>query len=226
MNLVLTKRQPIHSTSRHSSHFTTLAALLTALSALVITTPVLAHHPMGGKISTNFIEGFLSGIAHPIIGVDHLAFIVAVGLLAASFPKGVWVSIVFVISALLGTGIHLQSINLPIAEIIVAVSIIVFGSMLAIKYRPTLPGMLFLTTSAGLFHGYAYGESIVGATTVPLVAYLLGFTLVQLAISIFSYRVSRITLQKVSEQSNQPLRLAGFTIVGIGIAFLTNQFTL
>lgn len=226
MNLVFPKRQPIHSISQQFSHFTTFAALLTALSALVITTPVLAHHPMGGKVSRNFIEGFLSGIAHPIIGVDHLAFVVAVGLLAASFPKGVWVSIVFVISALLGTGIHLRSINLPIAEIIVAVSVIVFGSMLAIKYRPTLPGMLFLTTSAGLFHGYAYGESIVGATTVPLVAYLLGFTLVQLAISIFSYRVSRITLQKVSEQSNQPLRLAGFTILGIGIAFLTNQFTL
>lgn len=225
MNLIPTNKQRIHPTSRQSSHFIILAALFTALSAIVATTPVLAHHAMGGKVSTNFIEGLLSGLAHPIIGVDHLAFVVAVGLLAASFSKGVWVSIVFVTSALLGTGIHLQSINLPISETIVAVSVIVSGMMLAMKYRPTPSVMLFLMTSAGLFHGYAYGESIIGATTVPLVAYLLGFTLVQLAISLFTYYVSRIILKQVSEQSGQPLCLAGFTILGIGIAFLANQFT-
>ena len=33
----------------------------------------------------------------------------------------------------------------------------------------------------GQLHGYAYGESIVGAESSPRVGYLLGFSLVQLA---------------------------------------------
>ena len=42
--------------------------------------PASAHHLMGGKTPTTFTDGILSGLGHPIIGVDHLAFLVAVGL--------------------------------------------------------------------------------------------------------------------------------------------------
>jgi len=31
---------------------------------------------------------------------------------------------------------------------------------------------------AGIFHGYAYGESIIGARVAALVAYLIGFTVI------------------------------------------------
>ena len=33
--------------------------------------------------------------------------------------------------------------------------------------------------SYGILHGYAYGESIVGAETTPLLAYLVGFAVIQ-----------------------------------------------
>ncbi len=36
----------------------------------------------GGKGVSNGIEGFVSGVAHPLIGVDHLAMIIAIGVLA------------------------------------------------------------------------------------------------------------------------------------------------
>ncbi len=39
-----------------------------------------AHHVMGGRMPATFAEGLLSGLGHPVIGIDHLAFIVAVGL--------------------------------------------------------------------------------------------------------------------------------------------------
>ena len=35
------------------------------------------------------LHGLLSGIGHPIIGFDHLAFVIAVGLIAA-FNQTVW----------------------------------------------------------------------------------------------------------------------------------------
>ena len=37
----------------------------------------IAHHPMGGNTPSTLWEGLLSGVGHPIIGFDHLAFIVA-----------------------------------------------------------------------------------------------------------------------------------------------------
>ncbi|MGD1951584.1 MAG: HupE/UreJ family protein [Leptolyngbyaceae cyanobacterium] len=51
------------------------------------TLPALAHHPMGGKTPSSFIEGFLSGVGHPVIGLDHLIFVIASGLLAAAMGR-------------------------------------------------------------------------------------------------------------------------------------------
>jgi urease accessory protein len=39
-----------------------------------------AHHLMGGKTPATFADGILSGVGHPIIGPDHLAFLVALGI--------------------------------------------------------------------------------------------------------------------------------------------------
>ena len=39
-----------------------------------------AHHLMGGKIPPTFAEGFLSDVGHPIIGPDHFAFLLALGI--------------------------------------------------------------------------------------------------------------------------------------------------
>jgi urease accessory protein len=34
-----------------------------------------AHHLMGGRTPSTFADGILSGVGHPIIGPDHLAFL-------------------------------------------------------------------------------------------------------------------------------------------------------
>ena len=51
-----------------------------ATAALALTaTPALAHHPLAGAPMETFTHGMLSGIGHPILGFDHLFFIIAVG---------------------------------------------------------------------------------------------------------------------------------------------------
>ena len=224
MSLTVTKKQRIHSIWLQLPYFTTIAVVVTVLSTLLSITPAIAHHATGSKISTNFIEGFLSGLAHPIIGVDHLSFVIALGLLAASLRLGFWIPVAFVLSALAGTGAHLQSVNLPAPEFFIAASVLIFGGILARKHYPNLVLMLILAAIAGLFHGYAYGEAIVGATMVPVLAYLLGFTIIQLAIAMLVYHMGRTILKQASEQPVQSFRFAGFTVLGIGIAFVTNQF--
>lgn len=225
MSRTVIKKQRVHFTWLQLPYFTTIAVVLTLLGTLLSVTPAIAHHATGGKVSTNFIAGLLSGIAHPIIGADHLSFIIAVGLLAASLRLGFWIPVAFVLSALAGTGAHLQSVNIPAPEFFIAASVLIFGGILAMKHYPNLVVMLILAAIAGLFHGYAYGEAIVGATIVPVLGYLLGFTIIQLVIAMLVYQMGRTILKQASEQPVQSFRFAGFTLLGIGIAFVTSQFT-
>ena len=56
---------------------------LIGLSAIAASaTPALAHHPLGGLPMETFTQGVLSGIGHPLLGFDHLFFVIAVGIAA------------------------------------------------------------------------------------------------------------------------------------------------
>ena len=54
-----------------------LARLSLAFAFSLAALPALAHHPMGGTTPTTFMQGLLSGIGHPILGLDHLAALIA-----------------------------------------------------------------------------------------------------------------------------------------------------
>ena len=192
-----------------------------AASVLFYAVPALAHHPNGGEIPNNFVEGFFSGIGHPVIGIDHLVFTIAIGLLAALSKKlGMIIPTAFVVATAIGTIIHLQSIDLPGLELIISASVLVMGIFLAQKNPANLGLLAALSALAGIFHGYAYGESIVGAETTALGAYLLGFCSIQLAISAIAFYIGRRIINQ--PQSALLLRFAGFTVCGIGFAFLSN----
>jgi urease accessory protein len=206
-----------------------LAAPMLALS--LIATPALAHHAMDGKMPSNLLEGFMSGMAHPLIGFDHFAFIVAIGLLAATRKQGILIAIAFVLTAMLGTGLHIAQINVPGVELLVSGSIVLFGVLLARKDSLNTSMVAGLSAVAGLFHGYAYGEAIFGAEMTPLLAYLAGFTVIQLAISLVAFWMGkaivlgRKSLDQTSEAQPTPdkLRFTGLVICGVGLAFFASQ---
>jgi urease accessory protein len=183
--------------------------------------PALAHHALGGKTPTHAFAGFLSGLAHPIIGIDHLAFVIAAGLLAAAIGRGVGMPIVFVAMSLVGTGLHLMNVNLPAPEWFIALSVLGFGVMLALRHQPQGGVVVGIAAIAGLFHGYAYGESIIGAEMGPLAAYLAGFAVIQLAIAFAAYWIGGRLLSNADRSTALPLRFAGFAICSMGMTFLT-----
>src|SRR4051794_14567406 len=63
---------------------------LIGLALLAAAVPAHAHHFMGGALPQTWLEGLLSGLGHPVIGLDHAAFIVAAGFLLARAPGGLW----------------------------------------------------------------------------------------------------------------------------------------
>jgi urease accessory protein len=152
-----------------------------AILALLAAPLAQAHHPMGGATPSTMVEGLLSGLGHPVIGPDHLAFLLIAGLLAAAVAGSAryLLPLAFVGATVGGTLYHLAAADLPLTESVIALSVLLGG--LALVLRRNLPTLLLggLFAVAGVYHGYAYGEAIIGAESTPLLAYLAGFAFIQ-----------------------------------------------
>lgn len=193
-----------------------------SFAGLWATENALAHHAMGSKLPVTFIQGLLSGIGHPVIGIDHLAFVIGVGVVAAFSPRPVSLPLVFIATTLLGCFFVVVGGALPMAELIVSASVLLLGALILSGLRPAQGLWFSLFALAGFFHGYAYGQSIVGAETWPLVGYLFGFGTVQYLIASSAVAVIRLTNPLGRAKTMYP-RLAGAVIAGVGVTVLVEN---
>lgn len=193
--------------------------LLAAPAAFASAAPAFAHHAMDGVLPATLEQGLISGLAHPVIGLDHLAFVAGVGLASAFLPYGVLLIGAFIVATLAGCGLHLLEANLPAAEIVIAASVLVVGVAIMSGRQLSAALALVLFALAGLFHGYAYGESIVGAEQTPLAAYLAGFATIQFAIAFVVMAIAK-TVTADAPAAPVQLRVAGGMIAGVGLTFL------
>ena len=208
-----------HSISRKHGLFlrTISVAGLTGLAA-----PALAHHAMEGRTAESSLEGLLSGLAHPVIGLDHLAFMIAISLLAVGLSRRNTVPLAFVLTTVLGAVIHFMGIQLPLAEVAVALSVVGAGALLLVDKSYRQNSLVVLGAAAGLFHGYAYGESIVGAEQTPLLAYLVGFSCIQFALMAAAIRLGDWVLKRPNQAGNRILARSTGSIVSLtGLVFLS-----
>jgi urease accessory protein len=144
----------------------------------------LAHHPMDRKMPGTLFEGLLSGLGHPIIGIDHLAFIVGCGLIASAYRQALWLPLAFVAASSAGALLHFQGFSLLWTEGAIALSLICLGAVMAFQSRLPVGAAAGLFAIAGLFHGYALFESIIGAEPSPLVAYAAGMVISQYGVAV------------------------------------------
>jgi urease accessory protein len=193
----------------------------TALAVLLATAGTAsAHHVMGGGLPSTFSQGFLSGLGHPVIGPDHLAFLVAVGVAVGVGGLSLALPIVFVAASAIGVALHVYGMNLPGAELIVAATVVIAGFLLARGRELPLAAWAALFGVAGIAHGYAYGESIFGAEPTPLFAYLAGLVIIQSALSI---GVALLTRRSATQASAMAPRLVGAVVLGVGLTALIGQ---
>ena len=196
-----------------------------SLSLIVLafsSAPAFAHHLMGGHTPATFGEGILSGLGHPVIGLDHFAAVVAVGCLAAAHRAAYALVMAFVLAMMAGVALHLHGATVPGAEILVALSVIALGALMLGDRQMPVSAALILFAIVGGVHGYALGESIYGAEPTPLYAYLLSLAIVQSAIALTAATFARSLIQRRGADLS-PLRLVGAGIAGIGLAVLMQQ---
>lgn len=197
-----------------------LRGLSVAIPALLAASPALAHHPMGGATPASFAQGLLSGFGHPVIGIDHLAFVVAAGVLASRSPAWLLLPGAFVLAGLAGVGLHLGGMDMPGAEVGIALSVLILGIavMTATRLSTLLTAVLFAV--AGLVHGHALAESIVGAEPAPLAAYLIGLTAVQYGIAVGAGWLTRRLADPATQVGRTLPRAVGAVVALIGLTFL------
>lgn len=196
--------------------------ILITLALGLFSTSALAHHPLGGDAPQTVFHGFLSGLAHPVIGIDHLAFVILVGLAAAFAGRSLVAPLVFIGATLAGTAVLLAGVILPLVEAVVVASVVLLGVLLVLGRRVAGPLALIAFALAGVFHGWAYGEAVVGATPMPIFAYLLGFGVTQLFIAGGIATFMGQLLQQ--GQGAVQARLAAAVCLGVGLVYAAEGF--
>ena len=181
--------------------------------------PAQAHHAMDGAQVTTFSQGILSGLAHPVIGLDHLLFTLAIGMLAALVPHGSRLIAAFLAASFAGVVIHLARVGLPFVEPAIAATVLASGVLLTAGGIRKDPLVLALALLGGLLHGYALAESIVGVEGTPLAAYLIGLTAVQSALMLAARFVAGLVLDPAVHGLGRA-RWAGSALCLTGAALL------
>src|SRR6185436_2270386 len=182
-----------------------------AFGAILSAAPALAHTGESGG-------GFVSGMAHPIFGSDHVVAMVAVGLWGAFLGSpAIWLlPIVFPLVMAFGGVIGILGIPLLGVETAIALSAVVLGTMVALAARPPLWVAALLVGAFAIFHGHAHGAEL--PPGADIVAYSVGFVvatgllhLTGIAIGLLArWRAGRIAV-----------RTAGGAIALAGVAFLS-----
>ncbi|MDZ8086728.1 MAG: HupE/UreJ family protein [Nostoc sp. DedQUE12b] len=206
---------------------------LGAIAALILMSLLssLSGTPFDHNISNGW-EAFVWGLADPVISLNCLVGIVAIGLLSSVFVSGAAIAGCFVLATVLGIVIHIFQLDLPGTEIAfaesvgaaIAISTIVFGTMLMMPNQLNFLVLALVGISAGLFQGYANAESIVSAGTISVVAYILGIALTLFAVAMSAREIGvGMGMGEINRTLSWKISLAGFALCAIGIVFLSNS---
>ncbi|MCB1539971.1 MAG: HupE/UreJ family protein [Rhodoblastus sp.] len=147
-----------------------------ALVFLGATAPALAH--TGHSDAHGFVHGFI----HPVGGIDHVLAMVAVGLFAAHLGgRALWaVPSAFVALMAVGGALGMNGVSLPYVEAGIALSVVVFGLMLATGVALPVGLAAGLVGFFAIFHGQAHGAELPAG--VSGVTYAAGFMIATAAL--------------------------------------------
>lgn len=183
------------------------------LSALVALVPGVAWAHVGAGEASGFAHGFF----HPITGVDHVLAMVAVGMFAATIGgRALWaVPLTFVGVMAAGGALGIAGVPIPFVETGIAISVIVLGAAVALRWKWPVVGAMALAGLFAIFHGHAHGaEMPIDASGID---YAAGF---MIATALLHAAGIAIGLTKVGRQHAPRLVQAGgaaMAIAGIGL---------
>src|SRR5262245_31830422 len=145
--------------------------------AVVATLALLSSAPRAFAHSGH-IEGFDGGLLHPLLGLDHLLAMVAVGVLAARIGgRGLWMLPAGFLGSMIAGGLAAAAgLALPGVEFGIIASVVVLGLLIVMGRPATLGWCLAIVSLFALFHGHAHATEMTASRS--FLPYVAGFLLV------------------------------------------------
>ena len=140
-------------------------------AATMIATPAHAHD------GTGLAGGFVSGMLHPLAGIDHMLAMISVGLWGAFLGRPLVYALPMLFPAMMAVGgaLGMIGIGFPPVELGIAVSVITLGAMILFAVRAPVMVACAIVAMFALFHGYAHGAELPSAADP--IGYSAGFVL-------------------------------------------------
>ena len=184
---------------------------------LVLTCPAwLSAHEDGSA------AGLLSGLSHPVSGVDHILAMVAVGIWGAQLGQpAIWaLPVTFPMVMALGGMLGLLGLPLPGVEVGIGLSALLLGLVVALERRPGLAVAGTLVAFFAVFHGHAHGAELPAGQSGLL--YSIGFVVATGTLHATGIGVGLIHKW---ESGRLALRVAGAGICLAGAWFIWSAVT-
>lgn len=161
--------------------------------------------------------GFLSGLAHPVSGLDHVLAMIAVGLWGAQLgAPAIWLlPVAFPMMMAVGGLLGLLGIPLGGVEIGIAVSSVVLGALILGEVRMPVIGALLVVAFFAVFHGHAHGTELAPGQNAML--YSLGFVIATGTLHAIGIGIGTIHRWDFGRMA---LRGAGSLVIAGGLVFL------
>jgi len=166
--------------------------------------------------------GFLTGLKHPISGLDHVLAMIAVGLWGAQLGSpAVWMlPVAFPMMMAFGGFIGLVGLPLPGVEIGIALSAVLLGTVVARESRPSLAVAVLLVAFFAIFHGHAHGAELPKGQSG--LTYSIGFVIATGCLHGVGIAIGLIHRWPAGKTA---LRAAGAIVALAGVAFLWRAVT-
>jgi len=197
------------NTARHPEWMTAVAALVAAVALWPLA--ACAH------VDSGQAGGFVSGLSHPVSGLDHVVAMIAVGLWGAQLGlPAVWVlPVVFPVLMALGGMLGLIGAPLPGVEVGIALSAVVLGALVLGWVRLPLAAAVVVVAFFAVFHGHAHGTELQAGQDAML--YSLGFVIATGLLHAVGIAFGLIQRWKPGRPA---LRGAGAVVMAAGLYFL------
>lgn len=189
---------------------TTPALLAVLLLAVVLMAPAAqAHHLMHFlNLKATPLSALVSGLAHPVLGPDHLLFLLALSLVGLRHRAG-WM-LALLATGLAGSCLGLALPGLPIAEALVSFSLVVVALILIAGWDRRL-----LFPAIGL-HGYVLSATVLGWNAAPIATYLVGLMISQGALLLLALGALRHSAAACTPSTRNTLAAV---LLGLGAAW-------
>jgi urease accessory protein len=181
------------------------------VSSLLYPAAAFAHSRGGEAL------GFVSGLQHPVSGLDHVLAMIAVGLWGAQLgAPAVWfLPVTFPMVMAFGGMLGLMGVRLPGIEVGIALSAIALGFVVCTEARPQLWAAVLLVAVFAIFHGHAHGTELPAGANGIL--YSIGFVIATGTLHALGISIGLIHRWPAGRVA---LRAAGAIVAVAGVAFL------